>query len=322
MSFVQFQPRHDTSGNWNTVYNPILEQGELGIDLSSRQFKIGDGISNWTQLLNGGSTGSTGPTGPSGVGTSSSTGFTGVTGITGITGFTGIAFTGNRGSTGATGAIGITGSTGTTMTGPRGPIGQTGPTGPLGPTGTSLTGITGPTGASIVTGPTGSTRGTGPTGPIGMGVTGPTGAGGGAGSVIAGYIQIVVASASVFSTSGYDYSHFPSSIGTVAAPTATTIVITFNSSYNNSVVPPSLTGIAYWYGNFNASGVTSASFTGWRSQMIYPGYNLTTNFPSVTLLWNGTNWVMTLVITSTTLSAQNTNSPTGYGYVLYINIFN
>jgi len=321
MSFVQFQPRHDTSGNWNIVYNPVLEQGELGIDLSSRQFKIGDGSSNWTQLLNGGSTGSTGPTGPAGVGTSSSTGFTGITGVTGITGFTGIAFTGARGPTGIIGITGVTGSTGPSTTGPRGPIGQTGPTGPLGPTGTSVTGATGPTGSSVVTGPTGPTGSTGPTGPVGMEVTGPTGAGGGAGSIIAGYIQVRVASASVFSTTGYDYSHLPSSIGTVAAPTSTTIVITFNSSYNNSVVPPNLTGIAYWYGIFNATAPNPA-ITGWRTQMIYQGYTSAATYPRVTLLWNGTNWVMTLIINGTTLSSQNTNSPTGYGYVLYINIFN
>jgi hypothetical protein len=319
MSLIQFQPRHDTSGNWNIVYNPVLEQGELGIDLNSRQFKIGDGSSNWTQLLNGGSTGSTGPTGSSGVGISSSTGFTGATGITGNTGFTGSAFTGDRGPTGDTGTDGATGFMGDIMTGPEGPTGEDSPTGPLGPTGASFTGEIGPTGSSLVTGPTGPTGATGAVGPIGTGMIGPIGPGS-SGGITIGYIQ-VRASASVFSTTGYDYSHLPSSIGTVAVPTATTLVITFNSSYNNSVVPPNLTGIAYWYGNFNATAPNPA-VTGWRTQMIYQGYTSAATYPRVTLLWNGTNWVMTLIINSSTLSPQNTNSPTGYGYVLYINIFN
>ena len=78
MPLVQFQPRHDSSGNWNVVFNPTLASGEMGIDLSSNQFKLGDGINNWINLPYGGSTGPTGLTGPTGFGATQNTGITGL----------------------------------------------------------------------------------------------------------------------------------------------------------------------------------------------------------------------------------------------------
>lgn len=41
--------RHDTSSNWETK-NPILKDGEIGIDSDIGDFKIGDGSSNWNDL--------------------------------------------------------------------------------------------------------------------------------------------------------------------------------------------------------------------------------------------------------------------------------
>lgn len=44
---IQF--RRDISNNW-TIVNPILAEGELGLELDTKFYKIGDGISNWNTL--------------------------------------------------------------------------------------------------------------------------------------------------------------------------------------------------------------------------------------------------------------------------------
>lgn len=41
--------RRDTTVNWETV-NPTLAEGELGIDITIWDFKIGDGLSRWNSL--------------------------------------------------------------------------------------------------------------------------------------------------------------------------------------------------------------------------------------------------------------------------------
>jgi hypothetical protein len=46
---VQLQLRHDTAANWTSV-NPILAQGEIGVELTTNKFKIGNGTSTWTAL--------------------------------------------------------------------------------------------------------------------------------------------------------------------------------------------------------------------------------------------------------------------------------
>ena len=46
---VRIQLRNDLSTNWDTK-NPILAQGEIGIEMDSRNFKIGDGITTWSNL--------------------------------------------------------------------------------------------------------------------------------------------------------------------------------------------------------------------------------------------------------------------------------
>lgn len=40
------QLRRDTAANW-TTNNPILNPGECGVELDTRKFKFGDGVSNW-----------------------------------------------------------------------------------------------------------------------------------------------------------------------------------------------------------------------------------------------------------------------------------
>lgn len=322
MPLVQFQPRHDTSGNWNIVYNPVLAQGEMGVDLTQRQFKIGDGVNNWMALPFAGSTGPTGITGPTGMGGTAYTGYTGPTGTqTGMTGPTGPTVTGPTGPTGNTGPTGVTGVTGASTTGPTGISGETGPTGVTGPTGFAQTGITGPTGSIDVTGPTGNIGPTGATGPTGSAPTGPTGSGGGGGSITAGYVQIAYSAGTTLFSNTIDTSHFPSSIGAVIVRDGSHVDISFNSTYNNSSVQPNVTGITYWYGTFGAQSVGTPAFTGWRAQLLYP-VALAAVITGTTLLWNGSNWIMTITISTSSFASTTTvNSPSGYGIIIHIDAF-
>lgn len=46
---VQIQLRRDTAANWASV-NPILAQGEVGLELDTAKLKWGDGVNNWNTL--------------------------------------------------------------------------------------------------------------------------------------------------------------------------------------------------------------------------------------------------------------------------------
>jgi hypothetical protein len=46
---VQIQLRRDTAANWTSV-NTLLAQGEVGLELDTGKFKIGDGATHWTGL--------------------------------------------------------------------------------------------------------------------------------------------------------------------------------------------------------------------------------------------------------------------------------
>lgn len=46
---VQIQIRRGTAATWTSV-NPLLAEGELGVELDTDKFKIGDGTSNWNSL--------------------------------------------------------------------------------------------------------------------------------------------------------------------------------------------------------------------------------------------------------------------------------
>jgi len=72
----KIQLRRDLSSNWNNS-NPVLDQGELGVELDTNKVKIGNGVDQWTDLeyLKGdvstiqgptGAAGEMGPTGPAG----------------------------------------------------------------------------------------------------------------------------------------------------------------------------------------------------------------------------------------------------------------
>ena len=45
----QIQIRRDSSANWNSI-NPILAQGEFGLDLDTNKLKCGDGVTAWSNL--------------------------------------------------------------------------------------------------------------------------------------------------------------------------------------------------------------------------------------------------------------------------------
>ena len=66
MAFAQFQFRRDTAANWTTA-DPILAEGEIGLELDTDQFKIGDGTSTWSALAYGGIQGPQGIQGIQGI---------------------------------------------------------------------------------------------------------------------------------------------------------------------------------------------------------------------------------------------------------------
>lgn len=46
---VQIQFRRDSAANW-TAANPTLAQGEMGLELDTAKYKIGDGSTAWNSL--------------------------------------------------------------------------------------------------------------------------------------------------------------------------------------------------------------------------------------------------------------------------------
>jgi len=62
MPHIQIQFRRDTSISWTNA-NPVLASGEMGIELDTKQFKIGDGNTRWSLLPYGGIQGPAGPAG-------------------------------------------------------------------------------------------------------------------------------------------------------------------------------------------------------------------------------------------------------------------
>jgi hypothetical protein len=70
---VRMQFRRGTATQWTSA-NPVLAQGELGLETDTAQIKVGDGTTDWSGLGYGGiigptgATGSQGPQGPTGAG--------------------------------------------------------------------------------------------------------------------------------------------------------------------------------------------------------------------------------------------------------------
>src|SRR5271165_3604426 len=53
---LQIEWRNGTASSWTST-NPILSQGEKGVETDTGQFKIGNGTSTWTSLSYNGTTG-------------------------------------------------------------------------------------------------------------------------------------------------------------------------------------------------------------------------------------------------------------------------
>jgi len=49
MTYRRIQLRRDSATNWQTI-NPSLLQGEIGLDLTNKRMKIGDGFTSWNDL--------------------------------------------------------------------------------------------------------------------------------------------------------------------------------------------------------------------------------------------------------------------------------
>lgn len=49
MSVRRILIRRSTSSEWSSA-DPVLRQGEIGLDLSEKRIKCGDGFKNWSQL--------------------------------------------------------------------------------------------------------------------------------------------------------------------------------------------------------------------------------------------------------------------------------
>lgn len=47
--YAQQQQRYDTAANWSTN-NPVLLEGEMGIESDTRKFKFGNGTTSWNSL--------------------------------------------------------------------------------------------------------------------------------------------------------------------------------------------------------------------------------------------------------------------------------
>ena len=52
MAYIQLQLRRGTASQW-TFANPVLANGELGLETDTRLYKIGDGVTYWNSLAYG-----------------------------------------------------------------------------------------------------------------------------------------------------------------------------------------------------------------------------------------------------------------------------
>lgn len=64
---VQIQLRRGTAASWTTA-NPILADGEIGIESDTKLFKVGNGLTVWSSLPYGGVQGTAGTNGTNGQG--------------------------------------------------------------------------------------------------------------------------------------------------------------------------------------------------------------------------------------------------------------
>lgn len=129
----QIQLRRGTAAQAASI-NPILAEGELGVELDTGKFKLGNGVTAWNSLpYSSGVQGFQGAQGPQGFqGTTGFQGTQGQQGVQGNQGFQGLTGSGAQGSQGSTGAQGSQGFQGATGSGTQGAQGTAGAQGPQG----------------------------------------------------------------------------------------------------------------------------------------------------------------------------------------------
>jgi hypothetical protein len=139
---ITIQLKRGTAARWNQT-NPILALGELGLEIDTQRFKVGNGVTPWTGL--GYASGTPGPRGPQGVQIQAATIVDGnlIIELTDRSSYNAGVVMGPTGPAGAEGPQGPTG-------GPSGPQGVAGCSGPIGPSG-----VSGPKGAQGYRGPSG-----------------------------------------------------------------------------------------------------------------------------------------------------------------------
>jgi hypothetical protein len=203
--------------------------------------------------------------------------------------------------------------------------------GPIGPA------IVGPSGNPGVIGPTGYTGARGQAGATGVGV--PDGGQLGqvllknsardydckwgnsntysAGSVSRGLYKVAFGAVSTFSTT-VDTSQFPSSIGTWATPSATTLTLNFNTVNFPQTIIPNISGCVYWRDTNVLDGYSMSPI---------PTNGITTGaYPTSYLLWNvlTSTWQLKYQITASTFptSSNSGHFSIQYGFILFLNAFN
>lgn len=146
----RIQLRRDSAANW-TASNPVLSDGEVGLEQDTSQFKVGNGTTAWADLPYGGIQGPQGDTGAAGEdGATWHDGAGAPADTLGIDGDYYLDTAAGDVYEKAAGAWSIIAN----ITGPTGPQGDTGPQGLTGPQGdTGPQGATGPQGE---TGPAGA----------------------------------------------------------------------------------------------------------------------------------------------------------------------
>ena len=204
----------------------------------------------------------------------------------------------------------------------------------FGPMGTSIVGQRGFPGA---TGDTGDTGPRGQTGHTGQGV--PAGGQLGqvllknsnanydckwgnsntysAGSVSRGLYKVAFGSISTFSST-VDTSQFPTSIGTWATPTATTLTLNFNTANFPQTIIPNISGCVYWRDTNILDGYSMSPI---------PTNGITTGaYPTSYLVWNVTTntWQLKYQITASTFptSSNSGHFSIQYGFILFLEVFN
>jgi len=99
---IQIQLRRDVAADWTSA-NPVLADGEMGLETDTNKFKIGDGTTAWSSLPYGGIAGAAGAAGASGA--------QGPMGFEGEQGESGFTIPGPTGTAGPQGEPGVGGHT-------------------------------------------------------------------------------------------------------------------------------------------------------------------------------------------------------------------